>query len=91
MDFEAINAATVTEQLEARILGRILSGELKRGEKLPTENMLAEKMCISKSAVHIGLKNLERSGFLRISPRHGTFVADYGETGNIDTFTALLR
>lgn len=48
-------------------------------------------MRISKSAVHIGIKNLERQGFLKIAPRHGTYVADYHEFGNTDTPVALLR
>lgn len=48
-------------------------------------------MRISKSAVHIGIKNLERQGFLKIAPRHGTYVADYHESGNTDTPVALLR
>ena len=69
----------------------ILSGELAIGEKLPTEQELAEELRIGKSAVHQGIKRLERQGFLRIVPRHGVFVANYPETGNLDTLVALLK
>lgn len=91
MDFGAIVAPTIGDLFEQRIQQYILEGKLKIGEKLPTEQELADSMRISKSAVHIGIKNLERQGFLKIAPRHGTYVANYHESGNIDTLVALLR
>lgn len=89
--FEAIVAPTITEMFEQQIQGMILSGRLKIGEKLPTERELAESMRVSKSIVHLGIKNLERQGFLTISPRHGVYVANYSETGNVETLLALLK
>lgn len=91
MKFDAIVAPTINELFEDRMQGLILSGALEIGEKLPTEQELAESMRISKSAVHIGIKNLERKGFLRVVPRHGVYVANYPETGNVDTLIALLK
>ena len=64
---------------------------MEPGEKLPTEAELAENMHISKSAVHAGIKNLERMGFLRVSPRHGVYVADWAECGNVDTLISILK
>ena len=61
------------------------------GKSLPTEAELAENMHISKSAVHAGIKNLERMGFLRVSPRHGVYVADWAECGNVDTLISILK
>ena len=89
--FEAIVAPTITEIFEQQIQGMILSGRLKTGEKLPTERELADSMRVSKSIVHLGIKNLERQGFLKIVPRHGVYVADFSETGNVDTLLALLK
>lgn len=89
--FEAIVAPTITEMFEQQIQGMILSGRLKTGEKLPTERELAESMRVSKSIVHLGIKSLERQGFLTISPRHGVYVANYSETGNVETLLALLK
>lgn len=89
--FDAIVAPTISELFESRIQDMILSGELAIGEKLPTEQELAERMRISKSSVHAGIKALERQGFLRIVPRHGVYVANYPETGNLDTLVALLK
>lgn len=91
MRFEAITAPTINELFEARLQDMILSGELAVGEKLPTEQELADSMRISKSTVHNGIKSLERKGFLRVLPRHGVYVANYPETGNLDTLIALLK
>ncbi|MGN0981264.1 MAG: FadR/GntR family transcriptional regulator [Candidatus Limivicinus sp.] len=91
MKFEAITAPTIGELFENRLQDMILSGELAIGEKLPTEQELADSMRISKSTVHNGIKSLERKGFLRITPRHGVYVANYPETGNLDTLIALLK
>lgn len=91
MKFDAIVAPTIGELFVQRMQDMILSGELAIGEKLPTEQELAEKMCVSKSAVHIGIKTLERQGFLRVIPRHGVYVENYTEKGNIETLVALLQ
>ena len=91
MKFEAISAPTINELFETKLQDMILSGELAIGEKLPTEQELADAMHISKSTVHNGIKSLERKGFLRVTPRHGVHVANYPETGNLDTLVALLK
>lgn len=91
MKFQAISAPTINELFENRLQDMILSGELAIGEKLPTEQELADAMHISKSTVHNGIKSLERKGFLRVTPRHGVHVANYPETGNLDTLVALLK
>ncbi len=91
MKFEAISAPTINELFENRLQDMILSGELAIGEKLPTEQEMADAMHISKSTVHNGIKSLERKGFLRVTPRHGVHVANYPETGNLDTLVALLK
>lgn len=91
MKYEKIIAPTVTEIFESRMQHSILSGELQVGERLPSERMLAEEMGISKSAVHLGISNLARSGFIRIDPRQGAYVANWEESGNLETLTTLLK
>ena len=66
MKFKALVAPTIGELFDNTMQDMILSGELAIGEKLPTEQELAEELRISKSAVHQGIKRLERQGFLRI-------------------------
>ena len=91
MDFGQIVAPTIKELFIERIEGMILSGTLKPGDRLPSERDLAEQMKISKTIVHIGLEDLARMGFLEVTPRRGTVVADFAETGNLETLNAILR
>ena len=75
----------------AQIEEMILSGELKPGDKLPTEREIADAMSISKTIVHEGIRELARMGFLDVISRQGVYVADYASTGNLDTLLAIIR
>lgn len=51
--------------LADRIADRILSGEIKPGEQLPTEVSLAEQFGVHRSTVREGIRLLEETGMLR--------------------------
>ena len=91
MDFGQIVAPTIKELFIERIEGMIFSGTLKPGDRLPSERDLAEQMKISKTIVHLSLEDLARMGFIEVTPRRGTVVADFAETGNLETLNAILR
>ena len=91
MAFQEIVAPTLRDLFVRQIIDMIFSGELKVGEKLPTERDMAKKMNISRSMVHIGLEDLSRMGFVRIEPRSGAYVTDYSKTGNFETLGAIVR
>ena len=52
----------------------IASGELKAGQKLPSERELAEKFNVSRVPIREALKILEYMGVLDSSPGDGTYV-----------------
>ena len=52
MAFREIVAPTVKELFIQQLEGMILSGELRPGDRLPTERELADEMKISKTVVH---------------------------------------
>ena len=91
MKFREINALSIKELFITQIEEMILSGELKPGDKLPTERELADEMNISKTIVHEGIRELSRIGFLDVASRKGVYVADYTCTGNLDTLFAIIR
>lgn len=91
MAFKEIVAPSVKELFVNQLVGMILSGELRPGDRLPTERELAEKMRISKTVVHEGIRELHRLGFLDVMSRKGIAVADYAQTGNLDTLLAVMR
>ena len=69
---------------------KILSGELKPGDRLPPERELALQVGISRGSVNQGILDLERMGFLRIVPRKGTFVAEYVRNATPETLAAIM-
>lgn len=69
---------------------RILSGELKPGDRLPPERELAQENGISRGSVNQGILDLERMGFLRIVPRKGTFVSEYGRKATPETLATIM-
>ncbi|MGL4369318.1 MAG: FadR/GntR family transcriptional regulator, partial [Spirochaetota bacterium] len=91
MAFAKIETPTPKEMFISQIMEMIFSGELKIGEKLPTERELFETMGINRSIVHAGLEELQRMGFISIEPRKGAYIADYSKTGNFETFIAIVK
>lgn len=63
--------AAVAENLPAyrvladRISEQILAGEIRPGEQLPPENILAERFGVHRSTVREGIRLLEETGMLR--------------------------
>jgi len=69
---------------------RILSGELKVGDKLPPERELAETMGLSRGSVNQGLLDLERLGFIKIEPRRGSYVADFMHSSSPELLSVIM-
>lgn len=91
MPLNKITIPTPRELFIREIEGQIISGQLKVGEKLPTERELEEQTGISKSVIHFALKDLENVGFIYTVPRQGAYVADYAESGSIEVLNEILK
>lgn len=91
MHFSEIVAPTVKELFINRIESSILSGALAVGEQLPSERELAEQMKISKTAVHSGIADMARKGFLKVIPRKGIFVDDYASNGTLEVLISIMK
>ena len=52
MNFKEIKALSIKELFISQLEEMILSGELKPGDRLPSERELADEMNISKTIVH---------------------------------------
>ena len=63
--------AQITEQIRAKIL----TGELKEGEALPSIRLLAKELRISVITTKRAYEDLEADGFIVTAPGKGSFVA----------------
>ena len=58
-----------------KIQGMILSGELKSGEKVPSQREFAQALKVSRASLREALLTLETLGLLKTEPGRGTFVS----------------
>ncbi len=80
MQFQKISTPSLKDLFVKELENKILSGELKVGDKLPSERELASSMQVSRAVVNAGIAELEQKGFLIIKPRIGTFVENFIRT-----------
>ncbi len=64
------------EQLRQQIAERVLSGELRPGDRLPTVRRLADELSLAPNTVARTYRELESDGMLEGRGRAGTFVSD---------------
>ena len=96
------NGGRYYEYVIDSIKGMIARGELKCGEKIPSERELAERFHVSRVPIREALKILEYMGILDSSRGDGTYVRnitvedlikkmDFALTATADTLTDLVE
>ena len=71
---EPVGAKSVVTRIVDNITNAVLNGELNQGDKLPTENELAQSMEVGRNSVREAIKILEAYGVVHIKRAEGTFV-----------------
>lgn len=91
--FSPVRQSRVTEDMFEQIFSRIADGNLKSGEKLPTERELAVQFGVSRSTVRETLRMLQHSGLIRIKygSQGGAFVATDDWTPMSNALRLILR
>jgi DNA-binding GntR family transcriptional regulator len=74
-DIERNSAVAIYEQIADQLRDQIQGGELKPGQRLPTEPELMRSCGVSRSTVRVALNVLEDEGLLTRRAGKGTFVA----------------
>lgn len=72
------------------LIGRIFSRELKPGDKLPPERLLAKEMDVDRASLRVGLKHLETMNVLTIRQGDGIYVRDYLKGASLDFLRILF-
>ncbi|MGN0141538.1 MAG: GntR family transcriptional regulator [Roseburia sp.] len=80
--------------LMEELRGQILSGEIKAGEKLPSENELSALYQVSRQTVRKALQILQKEGYIYAEHGRGTFCSEMmrhtGQSHNIAVVTTYL-
>ena len=84
-----------SQEIAATLRERIRSGDLRPGERLPTQAELAEEFGVERGTVRQALRALQDDGLLVTYPGRGTFVADIlsnsGALANHETLLAVIQ
>lgn len=84
MQFKAIKPVKLYDQVAQDIIAMIEKGELKPGDKLPTEMVLASKLGISRGMLREALTILQYKGYISRKPKDGTYIRELSEINSIN-------
>src|SRR5260370_9002306 len=89
--YTPIQSNKVFEQIAEQIEKRILSGELRSGDRLPTERELSEQFHASRAAVREAMKTLAQRGLFDMRPGPGPIVIDGTSQHIRHSLASLMR
>lgn len=74
--FQTIRQPSVVELIIENVKQALIRGELHAGDRLPSENELAQQMGVGRSAVREAMKVLSALGVVDIRQGDGTYIVD---------------
>jgi len=73
-----VNMSRPEDQIIVQIRGLIRNGELKPGDRLPSERHLADRFGLGRGYVRRALQKLDFYGIIRTHQQSGSYVSDMG-------------
>lgn len=77
METSPINRTSVSEQIFEQLKERIIRGDLKPGEKLPSEHALCKMYKVSRTTIRQALANLSSLNLIETRVGEGSFVHSF--------------
>ncbi len=88
--FQPIKIKKIYEEIVEQLKELIRTGNLKPGDKLPSEREMAESMKVSRSSVREALTALEALGILDVHPGEGTFIKQTSKSEIFESLALVL-
>lgn len=89
--FSEIEFEKPVDKIIQQIRNLIISGQLKPGDKLPSERLLSQRIGLGRTYVRDAIKRLEFYGILKTHPQSGTIVAGIGISALEGLITNILK
>lgn len=74
MELKPIKTRKIYEEIVEQIRELVMRGELKPGDKLPSERDLVERLQVSRASIREALSALEMMGLFEVRSGEGTFM-----------------
>ena len=93
MAFETIKKNTAAEKVAEQILGKIQSGELAPGSRLPAQRELASLLGVGRSSIREAINALAVMGYLDVRHGSGTYIRSDGpeDPPSLSRLAAAMR
>ena len=90
-NIEAIKIENPVDKIINQLKNLISSGQLKPGDRLPAERILAERFGVGRGYIREALMKLEFYGLLKTSPQSGTYVSGFSLKIIDSIFTDIIN
>ena len=87
---EPIRHTTLREEAAEQIRALIVDGQLRPGDRLPSERDLVVKLAVSRTSIREALRSLEIRGLLEVRAGEGAFVRELPLEAVIDPLATTL-
>lgn len=88
---KTIKIKRITEEIVSQIREQIAKGQLKPGDRLPSERDMAQQLGVSRPTVREALQVLEHTGFVEILQGSGTYINDISKQALTDPLQILIQ
>ena len=89
--FNSISNKKVYEQVIEQIQKNIMDGTFKKGDKLPSERELSEKMAVSRTSIREALRVLETMGVVESRQGEGNFICSNIEKSSLQPLSMMFK
>jgi GntR family transcriptional regulator, transcriptional repressor for pyruvate dehydrogenase complex len=87
---EPVKHTRLREQAAEQIRTLIMEGQMRPGDRLPSERELGVKLAVSRASVREALRSLEITGLLEVRPGAGAFVQEMPVEPVLDPLSSKL-
>lgn len=88
--FKQIQSNKVYSQIINQIKESIKNGELKRGDRLPSERNMSEQLGVSRATVREAIRSLEIMGLVQCIQGEGNFITNNLENSLIEPISMMF-
>ncbi len=90
-NIKAIKIENPVDKIIKQLRNLISSGQLKPGDRLPAERILAERFAVGRGYIREAIMKLEFYGLLKTSPQSGTYVSGFSLKIIDSIFTDIIN
>jgi GntR family transcriptional repressor for pyruvate dehydrogenase complex len=83
--------SSLSDKVAALLTESILAGEVRPGQRLPSERELMEQFGVSRSVIREAVRSVAAKGLVKQKPRAGHVVSELGPDSVTESMTLYLR